>query len=225
MKDRLILDLCGGTGSWSRPYRDAGYRVIVVDPLADACKTPGAYAGTVAEFLADGDRAFSDDELETEDGAAFDPAFAAMLPKIHGILAAPPCDHFSVSGAQYWPAKDKDGRTGGAVAIVRECLEAVRRFRPVWWALENPIGRIAKLVPELGPPCLRFDPCDYGDPYTKRTQLWGKFRPPMKTPVEPVRANRQGSWIQSLGGKSAKTKRLRSMTPPGFAKAFFGANP
>lgn len=30
-----ILDLCGGSGSWSRPYRDAGYDVEVVDPVAD----------------------------------------------------------------------------------------------------------------------------------------------------------------------------------------------
>lgn len=27
----LILDLCGGTGAWSQPYRDAGYCVDVVD--------------------------------------------------------------------------------------------------------------------------------------------------------------------------------------------------
>jgi hypothetical protein len=29
----LILDLCGGTGSWSKPYRDAGYCVEIVDRL------------------------------------------------------------------------------------------------------------------------------------------------------------------------------------------------
>lgn len=27
--DKIILDLCGGTGSWSKPYRDAGYDVRV----------------------------------------------------------------------------------------------------------------------------------------------------------------------------------------------------
>jgi len=27
---KLILDLCGGTGSWSRPYKEAGYEVINV---------------------------------------------------------------------------------------------------------------------------------------------------------------------------------------------------
>ncbi len=27
---KVILDLCGGTGSWSKPYLDAGYDVRVV---------------------------------------------------------------------------------------------------------------------------------------------------------------------------------------------------
>lgn len=27
---KLILDLCGGTGSWSKPYRNAGYEVKVI---------------------------------------------------------------------------------------------------------------------------------------------------------------------------------------------------
>ena len=26
---KVILDLCGGTGSWSKPYKDAGYDVLV----------------------------------------------------------------------------------------------------------------------------------------------------------------------------------------------------
>lgn len=30
-----ILDLCGGTGAWSQPYREAGYCVDIVDPIAD----------------------------------------------------------------------------------------------------------------------------------------------------------------------------------------------
>ena len=29
-EDKIILDLCGGTGSWSKPYRDAGYDVRVI---------------------------------------------------------------------------------------------------------------------------------------------------------------------------------------------------
>lgn len=29
-KDKIILDLCGGTGAWSEPYRKAGYDVRVI---------------------------------------------------------------------------------------------------------------------------------------------------------------------------------------------------
>lgn len=29
-KDKIILDLCGGTGAWSKPYKDAGYDVRVI---------------------------------------------------------------------------------------------------------------------------------------------------------------------------------------------------
>lgn len=29
-RDKTILDLCGGTGSWSKPYKDAGYDVRVI---------------------------------------------------------------------------------------------------------------------------------------------------------------------------------------------------
>lgn len=28
--NKIILDLCGGTGSWSKPYKDAGYDVKVI---------------------------------------------------------------------------------------------------------------------------------------------------------------------------------------------------
>lgn len=29
-KNKIILDLCGGTGAWSKPYSDAGYDVRVL---------------------------------------------------------------------------------------------------------------------------------------------------------------------------------------------------
>jgi len=28
---KIILDLCGGTGSWSKPYKDNGYDVRIID--------------------------------------------------------------------------------------------------------------------------------------------------------------------------------------------------
>lgn len=191
---KIILDLCGGTGSWSKPYADAGYDVRLVT-LPDC------------------------------DVTTYHPPS-----NVHGILSAPPCDHFSVSGAQYWKEKDKDGRTALAAEVVRACLRIIDEAKPAWWALENPVGRIRDVVPELGGSFFQFDPCDFGDPYTKKTRLWGEFRTPKVRPVDPVyyttTTGKRGSWAWAkLGGKSEKTKRLRSMTPQGFARAFFEANP
>lgn len=147
---------------------------------------------------------------------------------VHGILAAPPCTEFSGSGAQYWPEKDADGRTLAALSIVHACLALVAIYRPAWWALENPVGRLNRWI---GPPTFTFDPCDFGDAYTKRTHLWGRFVAPLPLfigghqSVEPERVCSQGSWLMKLGGKSERTKELRSATPMGFARAFFAANP
>ena len=139
----------------------------------------------------------------------------------YGVLAAPPCTDFASSGAQYWRAKDVDGRTAASLALIDKTLEIIEWVQPHFWALENPVGRLQKLRPQLGKPWY-FNPCDYGDPYTKKTGLWGDFNKDLpKNPVAPD----PNSWIMKLGGKSERTKELRSMTPLGFAKAFFEANP
>lgn len=141
---------------------------------------------------------------------------------VHGILAAPPCTCFATSGNR-WQRTDDDMRE--ALSVVDACIRLAWACRPKWWALENPIG---KLVRYLGKPKLYFQPCDYGDPYTKRTCLWGTFTPPLPlllgrlTACKPV----EGSKIWSrYGGKSAATKNARSETPKGFAQAFFEVNP
>lgn len=149
--------------------------------------------------------------------------FEALPFPVRGVLAAPPCTAFAGSGAQYWISKDEDGRTIEALSIVDACLRIVAVHRPAWWCLENPVGRLRRW---LGEPAMAFDPCNYGDPYTKRTLLWGQFNPPpMVRKVEPQRVSAQGSWLMRLGGASERTKELRSATPPAFAQAFFEANP
>lgn len=187
LPDRIILDLCGGTGSWSAPYREAGYDVRLITMPDEDVRL-----------------------MQVPDEP------------IWGILAAPPCTHFAGSGAQYWKAKDEDGRTLEALAVADACLRIIFSCKPKWWALENPVGR---LIHYIGRPTMIFNPCDYGDPYTKRTLLWGDFAPPLPTPVEPIKVCSQGSWLMKLGGKSERTKTMRSITPPGFARAFFEANP
>ena len=140
---------------------------------------------------------------------------------VYGILAAPPCTDFAGSGAQYWKAKDLDGRTDSSLALVDKTLEIISWCDPKFWVLENPVGRLSKLRPQLGDPWY-FQPWHYGDAYTKKTGLWGNFNKSLiKQEVTPD----PNSWIMKLGGKSERTKELRSMTPLGFAEAFFLANP
>ena len=140
---------------------------------------------------------------------------------VSGILAAPPCTDFAGSGAQYWKAKDEDGRTDASLKLIDKTLEIISWYPDLqFWALENPVGRLQKLRPQLGKPWY-FQSYWYGDPYTKKTGLWGNFNKDLpRNDVEPD----PNSWVMKLGGKSEKTKELRSMTPLGFAKAFYLAN-
>lgn len=145
--------------------------------------------------------------------------------RVHGILAAPPCDHFAASGARWWEAKGEAAILDG-LSIVDACLRIVTISRPEWWVLENPVGRLRRW---LGPPVWTFDPCGFGlsdsDAYTKKTLLWGNFCPPVplvsvvaRTPLVPI----LGSKMHRM---SSSAKAQRSATPEGFAQAFFEANP
>jgi hypothetical protein len=115
---------------------------------------------------------------------------------------------------------------------VKRTLPIIQYHTPTWWALENPAGRLPRLVPELAPfgPWY-FHPHEFGawigggDAYTKKTGIWGVFTVPERKLVAPVRVCAQGRWLQALGGKRERTTELRSMTPLGFAAAFFHANP
>ena len=185
MTPRIILDLCGGTGAWSKPYTEAGYDV----------------------------RLITLPEIDVRDYQSPD--------NIHGILASPPCTEFAVSGARWWKNKPPE-LLSEALEIVDACLNIIKKCQPQWWALENPVGRLRRLRPNLGDPTLIFNPCDYGDPWTKKTLVWGSFTLLEQHPVE---SNGEFWGWRSLGGKSERTKRLRSITPAGFAQAFFGANP
>lgn len=189
--DKTVISLFDASGEWSKPWAEAGFNVVTYD-------------------LQSG-----------QDIKDFD---AATLLEEHGndniwaILAAPPCTDFASSGAQYWAKKDADGRTEESNELVRQVLRTVELFRPAVWAMENPVGRMAKLN-KLPPAQLTFQPNVYGDPYTKKTLLWGNFNNKLpQAPVEPT----EGSKItEKISGGN---KYARSLTPEGFAYAFFMAN-
>ena len=173
--DRVILDLCGGTGSWSAPYREAGYTVRLVDLPEDV-------------------------RLMTYPG------------KVHGILAAPPCTRFSYARNRY-PAGPEELRD--ALSIVDACIRLAHVCSPVWWALENPINLLRRY---LGQPVWKFHQYEYGDPADKPTGLWGRFTPPMKRPGPRTKPSTYKTKKRNADPKDA-------ITPQGFARAFFEANP
>lgn len=192
--DKIILDLCSGTGSWSKPYVDSGYNVIHVTlPEMDARLWP-SYPRSVARM-----------PTEYHDVREY-------IGEVHGILAGPPCTMFANSGAQH---ARTDAQMLEALSVADACIRLAYVLKPVWWVLENPRGKINKW---LGDPIFKFDPCDFGDPYTKETWLWGRFKIPERNYVVPV----DGSKVHNM---SSGNKEGRSITPSGFAKAFFEANP
>ena len=193
--DKIILDLCGGTGSWSKPYKDNGYDVRVI---------------TLPQY----------------DVRTYHPPG-----NVYGILAAPPCDQLSFAKTTGKPRNIKE-----AVLILEGCLRIIWecQIKPVtpyakttslcFWALENPNGLMKRF---MGKPCYTFDPYDHGDDYQKKTHLWGWFNNPIKNPVKSTKPKFDRLLTREIHSKfygELTRKERRSITPEGFAKAFYEAN-
>jgi len=191
VEKKIILDLCGGTGSWSKPYKDAGYDVRVI--------TLPEY--NILEYI-------------PPEG-------------VYGILAAPPCTMFSFARTNAKTPRD----LSQGMELVRACLEIIWKTQTEgvllkFWALENPFGYLRRF---LGKPILEMQPYHYGDPYKKRTDIWGFFNMPKRNEVERDRTgdSKNGEDWHHNGKRRPKgmdRQSFRSMTPEGFARAFFKAN-
>ena len=204
---KIILDLCGGTGAWSQKYKEAGYTVINVTlPDYDILKTE--IRPQYRDMILKGKRGLIVD---------FD--------NIYGILASPVCTMFSLARTRAKTPRDLRLGMKLVIASLNIIWECRYDHKLAFWCLENPTGILRQF---LGQPVFTFNPCDFGDPYTKKTDLWGYFNIPKKKPVEPISYISAGKRFPPLwgktGGKSERTKMLRAITPPGFARAFFEAN-
>jgi len=204
---KIILDLCGGTGSWSLPYKESGYRVFNL---------------TLPDYNVTRPQQFPSKVLRAIDGG-----------KVYGILAAPPCPMFSFARTNAKTPRDlKSG-----MELVNACLNIIhacqyrlnsdqQKYSPLkFWALENPNRGMLKWF--LGKPAFVFNPYDFGDDYKKETALWGYFKKPKRNPIKPTGCKFDYMKSKDIApewfGKLDRKAR-RAITPRGFALAFYGTN-
>lgn len=161
--------------------------------------------------------------------------------EVYGILAAPPCTEFSVLNCV---AENRHRNFDVGMEIVEACLNIINSTKCQWWALENPRGYLRRF---LGKPRFTFQPWEYGDPWTKATDIWGNFNIPEKiykrwedVPNKLPLYTRKGrekpnfaflhksAWKQipqlSWHHQPETDAEFRAMTPPEFAWAFYEAN-
>ena len=216
--DKIILDLCGGTGAWSRPYTEAGYTVHNITlPDFDILNT----------YPFNG---MATDSLEGHNGSGckfrhlhFSGKYKTLnidASKIHSILAAPPCIEFSLAKS----TKPRDFDKG--MQVVRKCLEIIWHCRArgnlKWWGLENPRGFLRQF---LGRPAFEFEQWQFGHKGIKPTDIWGYFENPKRLiKIKPKNLSKYYPCGSRNGLGWSKSAEERAITPEGFAKAFFKTN-
>lgn len=234
-----ILSFYDVTGNAVRPWAEAGYTCVCFDIQNDGRTERFPNGGTINYRYADLYDAETWRELERE--FATDSQDDVAL-----VLGFPVCTDLAVSGAKHW-AKKREANPNFQWEAV-EHAKRIAVFATVCdapFAIENPVGALSTLWRK---PDIYFHPCDYGgyiplrdaehpdypdyiaprDAYKKKTGIWcgNGFVIPKPKPVPAMPRDRFGMSKQfaKLGGKSAKTKNIRSATPRGFARAVFEAN-
>lgn len=157
------------------------------------------------------------------------------------VFGFPECTDLTVAGAKHFDRKREENPLFQIEATeLADLVRVVGLYAGAPWAFENPIGVLSS---QYRKPDFSFNPCDYGgylpeddchpvypdvypgrDAYNKNTCIWSGngFSEPAKKRIEPEHKDNPG-WAK-CGGKSTRTKNIRSATPRGFAQAVFEAN-
>lgn len=243
---RTILSLFDYSGNWSKPFKNSGFNVIQHD-IKNGCDIfgdtiPAAISDSVdhkkvfgiisavpcTDFAVSGARWWKGKENQPSGYTGSDVRFENTVDMSVGFALA---TLFIVEllKPSWWSAENPVGRLSN---IVPELGKPIMFFDPCDYAGylnitssdHNELDRIRR---KDGMKVTREE-VDFVlkcEAYTKKTGLYGKFNSNlMKHPIDPVRVCNQGSPIQTFGGKSDKTKEMRSFTPKGFSIAFYQSN-
>lgn len=217
------------TGIMAQPWLDAGYECWCFDGQhPDGITVEGKHVKVGMWF----------DANTTEEQAGL---IASLVGTSEFVFGFPECTDLAVSGAAHFAKKrEKDPLFQEKATLLAQMVEKVANLLDCPWGVENPVSVLSTLWRK---PDHRFDPYEYGgylpkddvhptypeyiksrDAYPKKTCIWSGngFVMPVKLPVT-VEAG-YSAQHSKLGGKSLKTKNIRSATPRGFARAAFLAN-
>lgn len=177
------------------------------------------YSGTVRDaFIARGHDAMSCDLLPSDTpGPHYQGNILGLLSEDWDLaIFHPPCTHLAVSGARWFPFKQKE--QAEALEFVRLLLNApIDKI-----ALENPVSIISTKIRK---PDQIVQPWQFGDSYQKTTCLWLKNLAPLiptkivdKGEFVVYNGKKLPKWYSDSWGKKDRAK-ARSKTFPGIAAA------
>lgn len=234
MTKGIVLSLYDFTGEALKPWAEAGYKCYAFDIQHPAQGKRENFDGGGCIWYMQMDLWNSGNITHIQDWFSSEDVVFGM--------AFPVCTDLAVSGAAHFERKRKADpefqiRASNHARWCASLFEALG----VPYFIENPVSRLSTLWRK---PDYSFHPYEYGeyipdseaehprwpdyiapkDAYTKKTCLWtgGGFTMPPKRPTQKPDGYSQQHL--KLGGKSQRTKDIRSATPRGFARAVFEAN-
>jgi hypothetical protein len=232
---QYVISLYDYTGEALKPWAEAGYTCHAFDIQHD----PDVHKTEL--FKGGGSIHYQHADLH-DFSTHSDLFFSFSGRKVAFGMAFPVCTDLAVSGAAWFKKKAEADPLfqQRAAQHATDCAGLFDDFGCPYF-IENPVSVLSTLWRK---PDHTFHPYEYGgyiakndaqhprwpdyiadrDAYPKKTCLWtgNGFVMPPKVPVEPETGHSRQHL--KLGGKSAKTKNIRSATPRGFAIAVMAAN-
>jgi len=237
MNKCIVVSLYDFTGEAVMPWAKNGYECHCYDIQHEGSKVDYFSGGGSIHYLKSDLHKDSSIDVLTDKYKSLEVAFG---------MAFPVCTDLAVSGAAWFKSKAQVDPMFQvkAVSYAVMCSDFFTQLG-VPFFVENPVSVLAT---KWRKPDLSFHPYDFGgyipesesehptwpeyiapkDAYKKKTCLWvgGGFVMPQSKPVEPEKYHGNGysTSMMKLGGKSQRTKNIRSATPRGFSVAVYEAN-
>lgn len=134
------------------------------------------------------------------------------------IWASPPCETFSVASiGRHWNHDNTPKTEAAMVGMkrVEKTIEIIESLQPCYWIIENPRGKLRKLLMMQGFKRHTVTYCQYGDTRMKPTDLWTNIpglhlKPVCKNGMPCHVAAPRGS---TTGTQGIKTYKDRSRVP------------